>query len=37
MNAVIKIAGKLFWVQAVIAFSAGFFIPWLKLFHAVGY
>lgn len=37
MTAVLKIAGKLYLMQAAIGFAAGFFIPWLKIFHAAGY
>jgi hypothetical protein len=36
MATVIKIAGKLYLIQAAIGFTAGFFIPWLKIFHAAG-
>ena len=37
MTAVLKIAGKLYLIQAAIGFAAGFFIPWVKIFHAAGY
>jgi len=37
MTAVLKIAGKLYLIQAVVGFTAGFFIPWVKIFHAAGY
>jgi hypothetical protein len=35
-HTLLKIAGKLYLIQAAIGFVAGFFIPWLKLFHAAG-
>jgi len=37
MAAVLRIAGKLYLIQAAIGFTAGFFIPWIKIFHDAGY